>query len=76
MKSSKKTVMLTDEQLAILKKIENSIGFDGDERGETDKLVIEGYVQKDGDLYELTAIGEKALLDNGAHVDEQDRGAR
>ena len=47
--------MLTDEQLTILKKIENSIAFDGDERGETDKLVIEGYVQKDGDLYELTA---------------------
>jgi hypothetical protein len=64
--------MLTHEQLAILKAIESSVGFEGDEHGETDKLVIQGYVQKDGDLYELTAIGEKALLDNGAHVDEQE----
>ena len=40
--------MLTDEQLAILKQINDSITFDGDERGETDKLVIEGCVQKDG----------------------------
>jgi len=42
--------MLTDEQLAILKKIENSIGFDGDERGETDKLVIEGCPEGWGSL--------------------------
>ena len=42
--------MLTDEQLAILKQINDSITFDGDERGETDKLVIEGCVQKDGNL--------------------------
>ena len=62
--------MLTDEQLAILKQINDSIAFDGDDRGEADKLVIEGYVQKDGDLYQLTAIGEKALLDNRRRVDE------
>src|SRR5436309_6480490 len=62
--------MLTDEQLAILKQINSSIAFDGDDRGEADKLVIEGYVLKDGDLYQLTAIGEKALLDNRARVDE------
>ena len=61
--------MLTDEQLAILKQINSSIAFDGDDRGEADKLVIEGYVLKDGDLYQLTAIGEKALLDNRARVD-------
>ena len=62
--------MLTDEQLAILKQINSFIAFDGDDRGEVDKLVIEGYVQKDGDLYQLTAVGEKALLDNRARVDE------
>src|SRR3954453_380786 len=49
--------------------INSSIAFDGDERGETDKLVIGGSVQKDGDLYQLTAIGEKALLDDRARVD-------
>jgi len=37
--------------------------------GKPNKLVIEGYVQKDGDLYQLTAIGEKALLDDRARVD-------
>ena len=31
--------------------------------------MIEGYVQKDGDLYQLTVIGEKALLDDRARVD-------
>ena len=34
--------MLTDEQLAILKQINSSIAFDGADRGEADKLVIEG----------------------------------
>ena len=62
--------MLTDEQLAILKQINSSIAFAGDDRGQANKLVIEGYVQKVGDLYQLTAIGEKALLDNRARVDE------
>jgi hypothetical protein len=62
--------MLTDEQLAMLRQINTSIAFDGDDRGEADRLVIEGYVPKDGDLYQLTAIGEKALMDDRARVDE------
>jgi predicted transcriptional regulator len=62
--------MLTDQQLAILREIDNSVAFDGDARDEVNKLVIEGYVEKDGDLYQLTPKGEKALLDNGARIDE------
>jgi hypothetical protein len=62
--------MLTDQQLAILKEIDNSVAFGGDERDEVDRLVIEGYVEKDGDLYQLTPKGEKALLDNGARINE------
>jgi len=62
--------MLTDEQLAILKQINSAIAFDGDDRGDADKLVIEGYVQKDRDLYQLSPIGEKALLDDRARVEE------
>jgi predicted transcriptional regulator len=62
--------MLTDQQLAILREIDNSVAFDGDARDEVDKLVIEGYVGKDGDLYQLTPKGEKTLLDNGSHIDE------
>jgi hypothetical protein len=62
--------MLTDQQLAILKEIDNSVAFDGHARNEVDTLVIEGYVEKDGDLYQLTPKGEKALLDNGARINE------
>jgi len=62
--------MLTDQQLAILKEIDNSVAFDVDARNEFDTLVIEGYVEKDGDLYQLTPKGEKALLDNGARINE------
>ena len=62
--------MLTDQQLAILKEIDNSVAFGGDQRDEVDRLVIEGYVEKDGDLYQLTPKGEKALLDNGARINE------
>jgi hypothetical protein len=64
-------IMLTDEELAILKTIESSVGFDGDDAGQTDKPLIEGYVEKDGDLFQLTAKGEKTLLDNSAHLTEQ-----
>lgn len=62
--------MLTDQQLAILKEIDNSVAFAGDADNEVDTLVIEGYVEKDGDLYQLTPKGEKALLDNGARINE------
>ena len=62
--------MLTDQQLAILKEIDNPVAFDGDAGNEVDQLVIEGYVEKDGDLYQLTPKGEKALLDNGARINE------
>ncbi|HKO69974.1 MAG TPA: hypothetical protein VJV58_03475 [Bradyrhizobium sp.] len=62
--------MLTDQQLAILKEIDNSVAFDGGAGNEVDTLVIEGYVEKDGDLYQLTPKGEKALLDNGARINE------
>jgi hypothetical protein len=55
--------MLADEQLAILKQINSSIAFDGHDRGAADKLVIEGYVQKDGDhLYQLTPFGRCSTI--------------
>lgn len=57
--------MLTDAQIAILREIDNSVAFAGDDGGAVDHLVVEGYVEKDGDLYRLTAKGEKHLLDRG-----------
>jgi hypothetical protein len=62
--------MLRDEQVAILCDIGQSIAFADDMRGEVDKLVIGGYVLKDGDIYELTPKGEKILEERGAGLNE------
>ena len=56
--------MLTEEQLGVLRDIDNSIAFDDAIRAK--QLVLDGYAEKDGDLYRLTSKGEKSLLDNGA----------
>lgn len=61
--------MLTDAQVAVLCDIAQSIAF-GDSQGEVDQLIKEGYVAKDGDLYELTPKAEKALSDRGAGLNE------
>lgn len=55
--------MLTDEQLSTLRDIDSAVAFDDEARAT--QLVIEGYVEKDGDLFQLTSKGEKTLLDNG-----------
>ena len=55
--------MLTDEQLAVLRDIDSAVAFDDDSK--VVALVLDGYVQKDDDLFELTPKGEKAVLDNG-----------
>lgn len=55
--------MLTNEQLETLQEIETAVAFDDGTR--TADLVMDGYVEKNGDLFQLTAKGEKALLDNG-----------
>lgn len=62
--------MLRDEQVAILCDIGQLIAFDDSKRGEVDKLVFDGYAVKNGDLYELTAKGEKVLADRGAGLNE------
>jgi hypothetical protein len=62
--------MLKDEQVAVLRDIAQSIAFADDMRGEIDTLIKEGYVSKDGDLYELTPKAEKALSDLGARLNE------
>ena len=58
--------MLNDEQIAILCDIGQSIAFDDDKHGEVEKLIVQGYVMKDGDLYVLTAKGEKVVEGGGA----------
>jgi hypothetical protein len=56
--------------LAVLRDIAQSIAFADDMKGEVDRLIKEGYVSKDGDLYELTPKAEKALADRGAGLNE------
>jgi hypothetical protein len=62
--------MLRDEQIAVLADIGQSIAFADDRQGELDTLIREGYVVKDGDVYELTPKAEKILLDRGAGLNE------
>jgi hypothetical protein len=62
--------MLSDEQLAVLCDIGQSIAFADDRRGEVEKLIVEGYVSKDGDIFALTPKGEKIIADRGAGLNE------
>ncbi|MEH2513771.1 putative transcriptional regulator [Nitrobacteraceae bacterium AZCC 1564] len=57
--------MLKDEDVAVLCDIAQSIAFADDRQGEIDRLIKEGYVSKDGDLYELTPKAEKLLSERG-----------
>ncbi len=62
--------MLTDDQIATLADISQSIAFAPDRQDEIDDLIREGYVVKDGDIYELTAKAQKILTDRGAGLNE------
>jgi len=62
--------MLREEQVAVLCDIAQSIAFADDMQGEVDRLILEGYVAKDGDLYELTPKAQKLLADRGAGLNE------
>jgi len=62
--------MLTDTQVAVLCDIAQSVALAGNRQGEIDRLIDEGYLAKDGDLYELTPKAEKALADRGAGLNE------
>ena len=60
--------MLSDEQLAILRDIGQSVAFSEDKNGVVEHLIVEQYVVKNGDLYELTPRGEKVLTDQAASI--------
>ncbi|BAM90028.1 hypothetical protein S58_40420 [Bradyrhizobium oligotrophicum S58] len=62
--------MLTDNQIATLSDIGQAIAFSPTRQDELDDLIREGYVAKDGDIYELTAKGQKVLTDRGAGLNE------
>ncbi len=58
--------MLRDRQLSILRDISQSIAFADDKHGAVEELIIEGYVMKDGDLFELTPKGVTAVEEHPA----------
>jgi hypothetical protein len=71
--------MLTHVRVAILRDISQSIAFADDRHGEVEQLIIEGYVMKAGDLYELTSKGLRAVEDhptNPARADQKRFGSR
>lgn len=63
--------MLSDEEVAMLAAIGQSIAFSCDKQECVNNLLIEGYVVKNGDLYELTPKGEKVLTDQAALIAEK-----
>lgn len=58
--------MLRDEQLSILRDISQSVAFADDREGKVGQLIADGYVMKDGDLFELTAKGVTAVEEHAA----------
>ncbi len=61
-------MMLRDHQLSILRDISQSIAFADDKHGAVEELIIEGYVMKDGDLFELTSKGITAIEEHAASL--------
>ncbi|MCP3367501.1 hypothetical protein [Bradyrhizobium cajani] len=64
--------MLRDEQLSILRDISQSVAFADDRQGKVGQLIAEGYVMKDGDLFELTAKGVTAVEEHAAALGASD----
>jgi len=64
--------MLRDEQLSILRDISQSVAFADDRHGKIGELIADGYVMKDGDLFELTAKGIAAVEEHPTSLDASD----
>jgi hypothetical protein len=64
--------MLRDEQLSILRDISQSVAFADDRQGKMGQLIADGYVMKDGDLFELTAKGVTAIEEHAAALGTSD----
>jgi hypothetical protein len=60
--------MLHDEELSILRDISQSVAFADERHGKVSALIAEGYVMKDGDLFELTAKGVAAVEERAAAI--------
>ena len=64
--------MLHDEELSILRDISQSVAFADDRQGKMGQLIADGYVMKDGDLFELTAKCVTAFEEHAAALGASD----
>ena len=55
--------MLTDRQITVLRDIGPASSFNQAKKADVLDLLASGYIERDGDLLKLTAMGLKALLD-------------
>jgi hypothetical protein len=62
--------MLTDAQVSVLCDIAQTVALTNDKQSEVNRLMNEGYVAKDGEVYQLTSKAEKALSDRGVGLNE------
>jgi hypothetical protein len=63
--------MLHDEELSILRDISQSVAFADDRQGKMGRLIADGYVMKDGDLFELTPKGVTAVEEHAGVSDAE-----
>jgi hypothetical protein len=62
--------MLTDAQIAILCDIGQASSFNEEKQGQVMMMMARGYIERDGDLFKITPLGEKILTDRGAGLNE------
>jgi hypothetical protein len=62
--------MLTDAQIAILCDIGQASSFNDEKQGQVMMMMARGYIERDGDLFKITPLGEKILTDRGAGLNE------
>ena len=55
--------MLTDRQIAVLRDIGPASSFNQAKKAEVMDLLARGFIERDGDIFKLTARGLKELLD-------------
>jgi hypothetical protein len=62
--------MLTDAQIAVLCDIGQASSFNDEKQGQVMMMMARGYIERDGDLFKITPLGEKILTDRGAGLNE------
>jgi hypothetical protein len=55
--------MLTDQQIAVLRDIGPTSSFNEEKKAVVLEMLARGYLEREGDMFRLTAMGLKELLD-------------